>query len=111
MSTRSKKQQPISYEELGSDIEVEDDFKELNVDEVLTDDLLASSDEEKKKKKKQPVKKTLTKRKAPAAVTKRATTAATAKKKAAPAKTQTKLNVTKVEVIKKKSTSRNFTPF
>ncbi|KAI9249858.1 WD40-repeat-containing domain protein [Helicostylum pulchrum] len=64
----SSKEDPVSSSPLNSDIEIEDldisGSPAADIDQVLTDDLLASSDDQKKKKKRQP-KKTLTKRKAP----------------------------------------------
>lgn len=64
----SNKEDPVSNSPFNSDIEIEDldisGTSAADIDQVLTDDLLASSDDQKKKKKKQP-KKTLTKRKAP----------------------------------------------
>lgn len=88
MSSRIKKD-PISYEDFDSDFEDEglpiSGSPGNDIDDILTDDLLASSDEDKKKKTKRQPKKTLTKKKAPVKRTKKPI--------------QTKLNIPQVQEI------------
>lgn len=65
----SNRKELVSYNEVDSDIEIDvlaiSGSPGRDIDDVLTDDLLASSEEDKKKKTKRQPKKTLTKRKTP----------------------------------------------